>query len=67
MPATGWACNKACACGLPTHRRFACLPTCLQGRQVHMTADIDAIENVTFIYCPPERQVRVDVPLKVSH
>lgn len=35
------------------------------GRQVHMTADTDAIENVTFIYCPPERQVRVDVPLKV--
>lgn len=35
------------------------------GRQVHMRADTDAIENVTFIYCPPERQVRVDVPLKV--
>ncbi|KAL4423248.1 hypothetical protein ABPG77_000040 [Micractinium sp. CCAP 211/92] len=35
------------------------------GRQVHMQADTDAIENVTFIYCPPERQVRVDVPLKV--
>lgn len=31
-----------------------------------MQADTDAIENVTFIYCPPERQVRVDVPLKVS-
>lgn len=30
-----------------------------------MTADTDAIENVTFIYCPPERNVRVDVPLKV--
>lgn len=38
---------------------------CLQGRQVHMTADTDAVENVTFIYCPPERQVRVEVPLKV--
>ncbi|PRW59407.1 50S ribosomal L25 [Chlorella sorokiniana] len=35
------------------------------GRQVHMTADTDAVENVTFIYCPPERQVRVEVPLKV--
>ncbi|KAL4434348.1 hypothetical protein ABPG75_000789 [Micractinium tetrahymenae] len=35
------------------------------GRQVHMRADTDAIENVTFIYCPPERQVRVDVPLKI--
>ncbi len=30
-----------------------------------MTADTDAVENVTFIYCPPERQVRVEVPLKV--
>lgn len=31
-----------------------------------MTADTDAIENVTLMYCPPERVVRVDVPLKVS-
>jgi hypothetical protein len=36
-----------------------------QGRQVHMAADTDAIENVTFIQCPPERHVRVNVPLKV--
>ncbi|PSC73857.1 50S ribosomal L25 [Micractinium conductrix] len=35
------------------------------GRQVHMAADTDAVENVTFIYCPPDRQVRVDVPLKI--
>lgn len=35
------------------------------GRQVHMAADTDAIENVTFIQCPPERHVRVNVPLKV--
>lgn len=35
------------------------------GRQVHMTADTDAIENVTLIHCPPERVVRVDIPLKV--
>lgn len=30
-----------------------------------MTADTDAIENVTLIHCPPERIVRVDVPLEV--
>ena len=36
-----------------------------QGRQVHLTADTDAIENVTFIACPPERRVRVDIPLRV--
>ncbi|KAI3439005.1 hypothetical protein D9Q98_001417 [Chlorella vulgaris] len=35
------------------------------GRQVHMAADTDAIENVTFVFCPPDRQVRVEVPLKV--
>lgn len=37
----------------------------LQGRQVHMTADTDAIENVTLIECPADRHVRVEVPLKV--
>ncbi|EFN51725.1 hypothetical protein CHLNCDRAFT_139900 [Chlorella variabilis] len=35
------------------------------GRQVHMTSTTDAVENVTFVFCPPERQVRVEVPLKV--
>ena len=35
------------------------------GRQVHQRADTDDIENVTFIACPPERLVRVDVPLRV--
>eukprot|EP00887_Chlorella_sp_A99_P000673 scaffold5.g673.t1 len=34
------------------------------GRQVHMRADTDAIENVTFIACPSERLVKVDVPLR---
>lgn len=52
---------------LRQHAHAHLLRACgLQGRQVHMRADTDAIENVTFIYCPPERQVRVDVPLKVS-
>lgn len=31
-----------------------------------MTSTTDAVENVTFVFCPPERQVRVEVPLKVS-
>ena len=50
---------KAASLGMP-----ACAPP--QGRQVHMAADTDAIENVTFIQCPPERHVRVNVPLKVG-
>lgn len=50
----------------PSVSKCSCVrSSCLQGRQVHMTADTDAVENVTFIYCPPERQVRVEVPLKV--
>ncbi len=32
---------------------------------MHVTADTDAIENVTLVHCPPERVVRVDVPVKV--
>lgn len=30
-----------------------------------MTADTDAIENVTLMHCPPERTVKVKVPLQV--
>lgn len=30
-----------------------------------MTAATDAIENVTLIHCPPDRRVRVNVPLKI--
>ena len=32
---------------------------------MHLTGDTGVVENVTFIYCPPERHVRVEVPLKV--
>jgi large subunit ribosomal protein L25 len=35
------------------------------GRQVHMNAATDEIENITLMYCPPDRRVRVKVPLKV--
>ena len=33
---------------------------------MHRTADTDAIENVTLIHCPPERIVRVNVPVKAG-
>ena len=32
---------------------------------MHLTAASGAIENVTLMHCPPDRQVRVDVPLRV--
>ena len=32
---------------------------------MHQAADTDLIENVTLMHCPPERQVRVNVPLVV--
>lgn len=35
------------------------------GRQMHLTAATDEIENVTLLHCPPERKVRVNIPLKV--
>lgn len=38
----------------------------LQGRQVHVTADTDRIENVTLIECSPSRTVKVFVPITVS-
>lgn len=37
----------------------------LQGRQVHLTSTTDAVENVTLLHCPPDRRVRVEVPLRV--
>jgi large subunit ribosomal protein L25 len=35
------------------------------GRQVHMHPATDEIENVTLMHCPPDRRVRVKVPLQV--
>ena len=32
---------------------------------MHLTASTDDIENVTLLHCPPDRLVRVDVPLRV--
>ena len=32
---------------------------------MHLTAASDVIENVTLMHCPPERRVRIDVPLRV--
>lgn len=40
---------------------------CLQPRILHVNSVSDAIENVTLMYCPPDRRVQVEVPLKVSH
>lgn len=34
------------------------------GRQVHMTAASGAVENVTLLHCPPDRRVKLQVPLK---
>ncbi|KAL6770524.1 MRPL25 [Auxenochlorella protothecoides x Auxenochlorella symbiontica] len=36
------------------------------GRQVHITADTDVVENVTLIHCPPDRHVKVAVPIQVG-
>ncbi|RMZ53334.1 hypothetical protein APUTEX25_004822 [Auxenochlorella protothecoides] len=35
------------------------------GRQVHITADTDVVENVTLIHCPPDRHVKVAVPIQI--
>lgn len=60
---TAWACTVF---DLTIRREDGSATTVVAlGRQVHMTADTDAIENVTLIHCPPDRRVRVDVPLKV--
>lgn len=32
---------------------------------MHLNAATDEIENVTFVHCPPDRKVRVNVPLRV--
>ena len=39
---------------------------CLQPRVIHINAVSDVIENVTFMWCPPERLVEVEVPITVS-
>jgi hypothetical protein len=57
--------RPAQAAPCPAAASFAAAVPPLQGRQVHMTADTDAIENVTLIECPADRPVRVEVPLKV--
>lgn len=38
----------------------------VQPRILHVNACSDAIENVTLMYCPPDRRVKVEVPLKVG-
>lgn len=35
------------------------------GRQVHVRADTDAVENVTFIACPEDREVSLEVPISL--
>ncbi|GAB4816670.1 hypothetical protein N2152v2_003716 [Parachlorella kessleri] len=61
---TGWACHVfSVQLRGPAGETLETVPAL--GRQVHITADTDAIENVTLIYCPPERLVRVDVPVNV--
>lgn len=35
------------------------------GRQVHITADTDEIENVTLLHCPPDRKVRLNIPFRI--
>lgn len=55
---------------LPAH--WACkfasgLHMCAQTRTVHRNARTDMVENVAFMYCPPERKVEVPVPIKACH
>jgi hypothetical protein len=38
---------------------------CAQPRQVHRNAVTDVVENVTFVHCPPERRILVNVPVRV--
>ena len=38
----------------------------VQPRMLHVNSVSDAIENVTLMYCPPDRRVKVEVPLKVG-
>lgn len=38
----------------------------VQPRILHVNAVSDEIENVTLMYCPPDRRVKVEVPLKVG-
>lgn len=38
---------------------------CVQPRVVHINAVSNVVENITFMYCPPGRQVSVPVPVQV--
>ena len=73
---TGWACHvfsiqiqdtspTATATTTPTTPTTTNSPFPALGRQVHIDAVTDEIENVTFIHCPPDRRVKVNVPLHV--
>ena len=46
---------------------WQCVGIDVQPRMIHMNAKTDVVENVTFMYCPADRQVQVAVPIKVCH
>ena len=49
--------------GGSAHGKACCL---LQPRLVHVNAATRAVENISFLHCPAERRVQVDVPVRVS-
>jgi hypothetical protein len=38
---------------------------CIQAKSIHWTATTEEIENISFMYAPPTRAIKVDVPVKV--
>lgn len=41
------------------------ISNCMQPRVVHINAVSNLVENITFMHCPPGRQVSVPVPVQV--
>jgi hypothetical protein len=57
----GWILNIGCSNAFPLS-----VPAAMQPRNVHVNAATDVVENITFMHCPPERTVKVDVPIEVG-
>ena len=37
----------------------------VQPRVVHINSVSNVVENITFMHCPPERRIKVPVPVQV--
>jgi len=63
--------NKKCQDGRkerkggPKYMNVFDMGRCIQAKSIHRTATTEEIENISFMYAPPTRVIKVDVPVRV--